>query len=403
MLVLVLNCGSSSIKYQLISMNDETVIAKGLVERLGIEGSRLKHETIGKDTYVLQKPMQTHTEAIGYIMDVLVDPEYGALKDLSEIDAIGHRVVHAGEKYSSSVLINDDVMAALEECVDLAPLHNPPNMDGIRACQQVMPGRPMVAVFDTAFHQTMRPESYLYAIPYDAYEKFGIRKYGFHGTSHKYMAIRAAEMMNVDVNDLKLITCHLGNGASVSAIKHGRSVDTSMGLTPLEGLVMGTRSGDMDPSVVAVLTDKLGISHDETIEMLNKKSGVLGISGISSDFRDLEAAMKKGDKRAELALRVFAHKVRFYIGAYIAEMNGVDAIVFTGGIGENDAYMRNLILSNLGNLGIKIDRTKNASITGDQSFLSTDDSRVAVMVITSKEELMIARETYDIVRRNRYI
>ena len=296
MLVLVINCGSSSLKYQLLEMTTETLMAKGLVERIGIEGSVIKHETIGKEKYVLTTPMKDHTDAISHVMNAITHPEHGAIKELSEIKAVGHRVVHAGEKYANSVIINDDVIAVLEECAELAPLHNPPNLAGVRACEKLMPGVPNVGVFDTAFHQTMRPEAYLYAIPYEMYEKHRIRKYGFHGTSHKYMAIEASEMLNIDVNDLKLITCHLGNGASVSAIKHGRSVETSMGFTPLEGLVMGTRCGDLDPSIVTLMAEKLGIGLDQVTEILNKESGVLGISGVSSDFRDLEEAMKEGNK-----------------------------------------------------------------------------------------------------------
>lgn len=398
MLVLVINCGSSSLKYQLLEMTTETLLAKGLVERIGIDGSVITHETIGKEKYVLKTPMDEHNIAIGHVMDALTDPEHGAIKDLKEIKAVGHRVVHAGEKYANSVIISDDVIAALEECAELAPLHNPPNLAGVRACQKLMPGVPMVGVFDTAFHQTMRPEAYLYAIPYEMYEKHRIRKYGFHGTSHKYMAIEASEMLNIDVNDLKLITCHLGNGASVSAIKHGRSVETSMGFTPLEGLVMGTRCGDLDPSIVTLLAEKLGVDLDKVTDILNKESGVLGISGVSSDFRDLESAMEEGNKRAELALKIFAHRVRFYIGAYIAEMNGVDAIVFTGGVGENDAYMRDLICANMGNLGIKLDKEKN-KVRGKQAMLSADDSKVKVMLIPANEELVIARETNELVKR----
>ncbi|ETK00117.1 acetate kinase [Eubacterium nodatum ATCC 33099] len=398
MLVLVINCGSSSLKYQLLEMTTETLMAKGLVERIGIEGSVIKHETIGKEKYVSTTPMKDHTDAISHVMNAITHPEHGAIKELSEIKAVGHRVVHAGEKYANSVIINDDVIAVLEECAELAPLHNPPNLAGVRACEKLMPGVPNVGVFDTAFHQTMRPEAYLYAIPYEMYEKHRIRKYGFHGTSHKYMAIEASEMLNIDVNDLKLITCHLGNGASVSAIKHGRSVETSMGFTPLEGLVMGTRCGDLDPSIVTLMAEKLGIGLDQVTEILNKESGVLGISGVSSDFRDLEEAMKEGNKRAELALKIFAHRVRFYIGAYIAEMNGVDAIVFTGGIGENDAYMRDVICANMGNLGIKLDKEKN-KVRGKQTMLSADDSKVKVMLIPANEELVIARETDELVKK----
>ena len=342
--------------------------------------------------------MKDHEDAIKLVMEALVDPEYGALKSLDEIDAIGHRVVHGGETYKSSVLIDDQVVKDLEDCIALAPLHNPPNLAGIKACRELMPDAPEVAAFDTAFHQTMKPEAYLYAIPYRFYEKYAIRRYGFHGLSHKFMAAEASKLLNVDVDDLKLITCHLGNGASVTAIKHGRSFDTSMGYTPLEGLVMGTRCGDIDPTIIDAIGDKEGISDEEVNTILNKESGVLGISGVSSDFRDLEKAMKEGNKRAELALKIFARKVRFYIGAYIAEMDGADAIVFTGGIGENDKYMRSLICSNMGNLGIKLDPVKNSS-TEDAVILSTDDSKIKVLKLATNEELVIARDTKSIVQK----
>lgn len=400
MLVLVINCGSSSIKYQLLDMKTEELLLKGLVERIGIEGSMITQEKIGQDKYKIEGDLPNHKVAIAKVMDAIVDPEHGAIKSLSEIDAIGHRVVHAGEKYASSVIINDSVMKALEECIPLAPLHNPPNLDGINACRELMPGVPMVAVFDTAFHQTMRPESFLYAIPYEFYEKYAIRKYGFHGTSHMFMAQEAAKLLNVDENDLKLITCHLGNGASVSAIKHGRCIDTSMGYTPLEGLVMGTRCGDLDPSIVQVIAEKTGKSDSEVISLLNKESGVLGISGVSSDFRDLEAAAEEGNERAEIALRIFARKVRNYIGSYIAEMNGVDAIIFTGGIGENSISMRERICKNMGNLGIKLDDNKN-NVRGKISILSTDDSPVKVLLIPANEELVIARDTNTLVKKSR--
>ena len=398
MLVLVINCGSSSIKYQLIQMDNEELIAKGLVERIGIEGSVISHTTIGKEKKVIETPMKDHEDAIKLVMEALVDPEYGAVKSLDEIDAIGHRVVHGGETYKSSVLIDDKVVKDLEACISLAPLHNPPNLAGIKACRELMPDAPEVAAFDTAFHQTMKPEAYLYAIPYRFYEKYAIRRYGFHGLSHMFMANEAAKLLNVDVDDLKLITCHLGNGASVTAIKHGRSFDTSMGYTPLEGLVMGTRCGDIDPTIIDAIGEKEGISDEEVNTLLNKESGVLGISGVSSDFRDLEKAMKEGNKRAELALKIFARKVRFYIGAYIAEMDGADAIVFTGGIGENDKYMRSLICSNMGNLGIKLDPVKNQS-TEDAVILSTDDSKIKVLKLATNEELVIARDTKDIVQK----
>ena len=320
----------------------------------------------------------------------------GVVKSMDEIGAVGHRVVHAGEKYANSVLIDDSVLKALEECVELAPLHNPPNLLGIHACQELMPNTPMVGVFDTAFHQTMPPQNYLYALPYEYYTKYGIRKYGFHGTSHKYVAQRASSILNININDLKIITCHLGNGASVSAIKYGKVVDTSMGFTPLQGLVMGTRSGDIDPAIVTYIRKKENLPQGVVNDILNKKSGVLGISGISSDFRDLEEAVAEGNERAELALRVFCQKVRFYIGAYIAEMNGLDALVFTAGVGENSAEMRAHICNEMGNLGIKLDLMKN-KVRGQEKVISTDDSKVKILLIPTNEELMIARDTHEIV------
>ena len=379
-------------------MQNESLMCKGLVERIGIDGSVINHTKIGMDKVVKEVPMKDHKDAIAQVLDAVQNPEYGVVKSMDEIGAVGHRVVHAGEKYAESVLITDDVIKALEECVELAPLHNPPNLMGIAACRELMPDTPMVGVFDTAYHQTMPPESYIYAIPYEYYEKYGIRRYGFHGTSHKFVAQRAAAMLNTNINDLKIITCHLGNGASVTAIKHGRVVDTSMGFTPLEGLVMGTRCGDIDPAIVTYIREKENLPQGVANEILNKKSGVLGISGVSSDFRDLEEALSEGNERAALALRVFAHKVRFYIGAYIAEMNGVDAIVFTAGVGENDVYMRDIICTNLGNLGIKLDPIKN-KVRGKETEISTEDSRVKLLLIPTNEELMIARDTYNIARK----
>ena len=397
MKVLVINCGSSSLKYQMLDMTNEVLLCKGLVERIGIDGSVITHEKIGMDKYKLVTPMADHKDAIGHVLEALVNEEHGVIKDMSEIGAVGHRVVHAGEKYAESVRIDDSVIAALEECVELAPLHNPPNLLGIAACKELMPNTPMVGVFDTAFHQTMPPESYIYAIPYEYYEKYGVRRYGFHGTSHKYVAERAADIMNVDIKDLKIITCHLGNGASVSAIKRGKVMDTSMGFTPLEGLVMGTRSGDIDPAIVTYIRQKEDLAPGEFNEILNKKSGVLGISGISSDFRDLEVAAEEGDERAMLAIKVFVHKVRSYIGSYIAEMNGVDAIVFTAGVGENAIGMRDLICNDLGNLGIKLDLVKN-KVRGKETIISREDSKVTVMLIPTNEELMIARDTYRLCK-----
>ena len=396
MKVLVINCGSSSLKYQVLDMTNEELICKGLVERIGMEGSVISHTKTGMDKFVLEAPMKDHKDAIGHVIDALKDEEHGVVKDMSEIGAVGHRVVHAGEKFAHSVLITDEVIKALEECVELAPLHNPPNLLGIAACQELMPGTPMVGVFDTAFHQTMPPQSYIYAIPYEYYEKYGIRRYGFHGTSHKYVSERAAEMLNVNIEDLKIITCHLGNGASVSAIKRGKCIDTSMGLTPLEGLVMGTRSGDIDPAIVTYIREKENLEQGVANDILNKKSGMLGISGVSSDFRDIESAAEEGNERAMLALKVFAQRVKFYIGGYIAEMNGVDAIVFTAGVGENDMGMRDIICNEMGNLGIKLDLVKN-KVRGKEMVISAEDSKVKVLLIPTNEELMIARDTYNIV------
>ena len=396
MKVLVINCGSSSLKYQVLDMTNEELICKGLVERIGMEGSVISHTKTGMDKFVLEAPMKDHKDAIGHVIDALKDEEHGVVKDMSEIGAVGHRVVHAGEKFAHSVLITDDVIKALEECVELAPLHNPPNLLGIAACQELMPDTPMVGVFDTAFHQTMPPQSYIYAIPYEYYEKYGIRRYGFHGTSHQYVSERAAEMLNVNIEDLKIITCHLGNGASVSAIKRGKCIDTSMGLTPLEGLVMGTRSGDIDPAIVTYIREKENLEQGVANEILNKKSGMLGISGVSSDFRDIEAAAEEGNERAMLALKVFAQRVKFYIGGYIAEMNGVDAIVFKAVVGENDMGMRDIICNEMGNLGIKLDLVKN-KVRGKEMVISAEDSKVKVLLIPTNEELMIARDTYNIV------
>ncbi|HKM28349.1 MAG TPA: acetate kinase [Anaerovoracaceae bacterium] len=396
MKILVINCGSSSLKYQVLDMTNEALFCKGLVERIGMEGSVIGHEKTGQDKVKTEVPMKDHKDAIAQVLAAVQDPEHGVVKSMDEIGAVGHRVVHAGEKYANSVLITDDVIKALTECIELAPLHNPPNLLGIAACQALMPKTPMVGVFDTAFHQTMPPESYIYALPYEYYEKYGVRRYGFHGTSHKYVAQRAASMLNVNLDDLKLITCHLGNGASVSAIKRGKCIDTSMGFTPLEGLVMGTRSGDIDPAIVTYIREKENLPQGEFNKILNSKSGVLGISGVSSDFRDLEEAVADGNERAALALKVFAHKVRFYIGAYIAEMNGVDAIVFTAGVGENDIAMRDVICNELGNLGIKMDLVKN-KVRGKETIISTDDSKVKIILIPTNEELMIARDTLEIV------
>ena len=360
MKVLVINCGSSSLKYQLIDMATEESLAQGLVERIGIEGSVLTQKVEGKDKYIVKEEMKDHKDAIRLVLEALVDENNGVIKSMDEISAVGHRVVHGGEKYKESVVINDEVKANIEECFKLAPLHNPANMIGIKACEELMPNTPMVAVFDTAFHGTMPEDAYLYALPYELYEKHGIRKYGFHGTSHKYVSQTCAEVMGRDIKDLKIITCHLGNGASLCAVKNGVSVDTSMGFTPLEGLAMGTRCGNIDPAIVTFLMKEEGLSVDEVNDLLNKKSGVLGISGISSDFRDIEdAAFNKNDRRAKLALKIFEYKIRTTIGAYAAAMGGVDAIVFTAGVGENGPETREKCLEGLEFLGVEIDREAN--------------------------------------------
>jgi acetate kinase len=397
MKVLVINCGSSSLKYQLIDMSNENVLAKGIVERIGIEGSFLKHEKEGADKFVIETFMKTHKEAIAHVLEAVIDPVHGVVSNMNEITAVGHRVVHAGEKYSASVLITEDVMKALDDCTQLAPLHNPPNILGIRACQELMPNTPMVGVFDTAFHQTMPKEAYIYAIPYEYYEKYRIRRYGFHGTSHRFVSDRAASMLGKDIKETKLITCHLGNGASVAAVDAGKSIDTSMGFTPLEGLVMGTRSGDIDPAIVSFIKDKEGLTANEVTNILNKKSGVLGISGVSSDFRDIEDAAHKGNERAQLALDIFALKVKSYIGAYLAELNGADAIVFTAGVGENGIDLRAAICKGLEGLGIVMDYEKN-KVRGKEAILSADNSNVKIFLIPTNEELVIARDTVEIVK-----
>jgi acetate kinase len=398
MKVLVINCGSSSLKYQVLNMDNEALMAKGLIERIGIEGSILKHEKEGADKYVLEVPMKTHKEAIKHVLDTIVDPVHGVLKSMDDIAAVGHRVVHAGEKYSGSVLITEDVMNALDECTELAPLHNPPNILGIRACQELMPNTPMVGVFDTAFHQTMPKEAYIYAIPYEYYEKYSIRRYGFHGTSHRFVSERAAVMLGKSIADTKVITCHLGNGASVAAIDGGKCIDTSMGFTPLEGLVMGTRSGDIDPAIISFIKDKEGLNASEVTSILNKKSGVLGISGVSSDFRDIEAAAEKGNERAQLALDIFALKVKSYIGAYLAELNGADAIVFTAGLGENGIETRMQICEGLSNLGIIMDADRN-NVKGKEREISAAESKIKIFLIPTNEELVIARDTKEIINK----
>ncbi len=392
MKILVINCGSSSLKYQVFNMDTEDVLAKGAVERIGIEGSFLKHEPQGGDKKVIEKEVTDHKAAFNMVINAITDAEHGVLKDLKEIEAVGHRVVHGGEEFSSSVKIDDEVMGALERCISLAPLHNPPNIYGIQASQDSMPGVPQVGVFDTAFHQTMPKKSYLYGIPYEYYEKYSIRRYGFHGTSHKYVAGRAAEMLGKPLEELKLITCHLGNGASVAAIDKGKSIDTSMGLTPLEGLVMGTRSGIIDPSIIKFLMDKEGLTIDEVDNILNKKSGVLGLSELSNDFRDLEEAAEEGNEQAQATLDVFYYTVSKYVGAYLASLNGADAVIFTAGLGENSPGVREAVTENLSFAGIKVDKEKN-QVRGEETDISTDDADCRVLVVPTNEELMIARET----------
>ena len=396
--VLVINCGSSSLKFQLINSDSEQVLAKGLCERIGIDG-RLTYQPAGGDKAVSDLAMPTHTEAIQFVIDALTNPETGVVKSLDEIGAVGHRLVHGGEKFAQSVVITDEVKAAVEECNELAPLHNPANLIGVNACQKLMPNTPMVGVFDTAFHQTMPEKAYMYGLPYEYYDKYKVRRYGFHGTSHSFVSKRAAEIVGKSYDDLKTIVCHLGNGASVCAVLNGKSVDTSMGLTPLEGLVMGTRSGDIDPAILEFIAKKEGLDIDGLMTMVNKKSGVFGLSNnLSSDFRDLEAAAEEGNAQARVALDVFAYRVAKYVGSYVAAMNGVDTIVFTAGIGENDANVRAEVLSYLGYLGIELDEKAN-DIHGEEAVISTADSKVKVLVIPTNEELAIARDTVALVSK----
>ncbi|MGM0379992.1 MAG: acetate/propionate family kinase [Bacillota bacterium] len=394
--ILVINCGSSSLKYQLINMENEDVLTQGLVERIGIEGSRLKQETPGKEEKVIQTEMKDHEVALKNVLDAIVNEEYGAIKDLSAIDAVGHRVVHAGEKYSKSVIIDEDVIKGIEDCIDLAPLHNPPNLMGIKAIQNLLPNVKNVAVFDTAFHQSMPEESYIYPLPYEYYEKYKVRRYGFHGTSHRFVTKKACEMMGKKPEEVNLVTCHLGNGASLAAVKGGKSVATSMGFTPLEGLAMGTRTGDLDPAIVTFLMEKEGLDPKEMDNIMNKKSGVLGISGVSSDFRDIEDAAAEGNKRAKLALKTFDLRVKKYIAAYSAVMGGVDGIVFTAGLGENSIDNRKSIMEGLEFMGAKLDEEAN-KVRSEEKFINSDDSDVKVMVIPTNEELMIARDTKELV------
>ncbi len=397
MKVLVVNAGSSSIKYQVVDMTDESVLAVGLVDRVGIPGTTLDHSPLGKDKVTIKKDLPDHTAGMELVLQVLVNEEYGCIKSMDEIGAVGHRVVHGGEGFASSVVIDDEVKRVIKECFEIAPLHNPPNMMGIEACQRLMPNVKHVAVFDTAFHQTMGPANFMYALPYDVYEKFRVRRYGFHGTSHFYVAHRAAEMLGKPYEECKIITLHLGNGASMAAIKDGKVIDTSMGFTPLEGLVMGTRSGDIDPAIVFFLMDKLGMNSSEANNYFNKKSGMLGLSGVSNDLRDILEAAGSGNERAKIALDVYYNKVKGYIGNYIAKLNGVDCLVFTAGVGENAIDIRENVCSNLDYLGIKMDVEKN-KVRGKEVDVATADSKVRIFLIPTNEELVIARDTFNLAK-----
>ncbi len=397
MKILVINCGSSSLKYQVIDMDNEQVLVKGLVERIGISGSQIKHKKTGIDPVIIQEEIMDHKKAIELVLKAITDKDHGVVKSMDEIKAVGHRVVHAGEEFYKSVIIDDKVMDSIKACIDLSPLHNPANIMGIEACKALMPTTPMVAVFDTAFHQTMPPENYIYAIPYEYYTKYKVRRYGFHGTSHRYVSSRAAEIMGKDLKDLKIVACHLGNGASVTAIKNGKVLDTSMGFTPLEGLMMGARSGDLDPAILTYIMNKENMSIDEMNIVLNKKSGVFGVSGVSSDFRDIEKAMAEGNERAALALKIFTNRVKKYIGAYIAEMGGVDCIIFTAGVGENGPELREVICDSFGFIGLELDKEAN-KIRGEERIITTPSSKVTVIVIPTDEELMIARDAKELVK-----
>jgi len=396
--ILVINSGSSSLKYQLINMKNENVLAKGLCDRIGLEKSILKHTKTGCDPVIIETDMPNHKVAISQVVKILTTGETAVINDMSEISAVGHRVVHGGEKFHESVIIDENVIQAIRDCIELAPLHNPPNIIGIEACQQIMPGTPMVAVFDTAFHQTMPKYAYLYALPYEIYEKYGVRKYGFHGTSHKYVSQRAAEMLGKPLEETKLISCHLGNGASVCAIDGGKSVETSMGFTPLAGLAMGTRSGTIDPAVISYLMEKEKMTIKEINDYLNKKSGVLGISGVSSDFRDIQAAAEQGNERAKLAIEIFCYRVKKYIGEYAAVLGGADAIIFTAGIGENNSVVRAKAMEGLEHLGAVIDPEKN-KVKGEEMDISAENAKVRTLVIPTNEELAIAREAVKLIQK----
>lgn len=399
MKIIVLNCGSSSIKYQLFEMPSKSVLAKGLVDKIGLKGAAIKHKREDGKEVKLEGEILDHQAGIQYLLGVLVSEKYGSIKSIDEIDAVGHRVVHAGEKFSGSVFISDEVIDALEECVDLAPLHNPPNLKGIYAMKELLPEVPQVGVFDTAFHQTMQPSAYLYGIPYSLYEKYKIRRYGFHGTSHKYVSRRACEILGLDIKKQKIITCHLGNGASMAAIKDGKSIDTTMGMTPIEGLIMGTRCGDLDVGALLYIADKEETSIQYTSTLVNKFSGMLGVSGVSSDMRDIELAAKEGNERARVALEMYQYRVRKYIGAYAAAMGGLDIVVFTGGIGENDTLTRTKSLEGLEFLGIDLDTEKSMTCRAKEEVISKNDSKVSVIVVPTDEELMIATDTHEIVEK----
>lgn len=397
MKILVLNCGSSSIKYALYNMDDKSVMTSGGAERVGLDGAFVKVKLANGEKKQIMHDIPEHTEGVKFIFSLLTDPEIGVIKDLDEIDAVGHRMVHGGEKFNQSVLLTDEVLKAFEECSDLAPLHNPANLKGVNAVKELMPGLPQVGVFDTAFHQTMPDYAYMYAIPYELYEKYAIRRYGFHGTSHRYVSKRACDFLGVRYEDQHIITCHIGNGGSVAAVKHGKCMDTSMGLTPLEGVMMGTRSGDIDGGAVAFIQKKLGLDADGISNLLNKKSGVQGITGISSDMREIDSAAAAGDKKAVLALEMYNYRIKKYVGAYAAAMGGADIVVFTAGVGENQASMRAAVCDNMEWMGIKLDEEKNATVRGEEAIISTKDSPVTVVVIPTDEELVIATDTMSLL------
>jgi len=402
MIVLVLNCGSSSLKYQLLDMKSDEVFtlkAKGLVERIGMDMGHLKHRAEGKEILEFEEPVENHTVAVKKVLDALTDPTYGCLNSLEELDAVGHRVLHGGSKIFKSMLVNKEVEETIEECFDLGPLHNPANLRGIKAFDEVLPDLPQVAVFDTAFHQSMPAESYMYAIPYEYYEKYQIRKYGFHGTSHRYVSAAGAKYAGIDINNSKIVTCHLGNGSSISAVVNGKCVDTSMGLTPLDGMIMGTRAGSVDPAVVTYLQKKENLGPAEIDTILNKKSGLLGLGGVSSDMRDNFAAAGQGNERAQLVIKKLVNDVCKLVGGYIAEMNGADLIIFTGGIGENNYNVRRMIMEHLGYMGVKVNTEVNEATMGDEAVISTEDSKLKVIVFPTNEELMIARDTMHLVEK----